>query len=173
MKPKWPSCGIQILVESCRMPLDCGSTMQCLRIVGACLFKKLPRSTSSPHPSHRGFLSSPPSSRRSRTSPLQETHLQQSPIMSRDLSYGCCHAAAHITKHCRTLPCLADYVRRRWLWMSRRRSGGRLEFQVIQVAPWFVGMGGPLLGATDGGGLEQAQQQQWGAAATKTCICGT
>ena len=53
-------------------------------------------------------------------------------------------------------------------------SGGRLEFQVIQVAPWFVGRGGgPLLGATDGGGLEQAQQQQWGAAATKTCICGT
>ena len=27
LKPKWPSCGIQILVESCRMPLDCGSTM--------------------------------------------------------------------------------------------------------------------------------------------------
>ena len=78
---------------------------QCLRIVGACLFKKLSRSpsTSSPHPSHCGFLSSPHSSRRSRTSPLQETHLQQSPIMSRDLSYGCCHAAAHITKHCRTL----------------------------------------------------------------------
>ena len=35
------------------------------------------------------------------------------------------------------------------------------------------GGGRPLLGATDGGGLEQAQQQQWGAAATKTCICGT
>ena len=121
---------------------------QCLRIVGACLFKKLPRSSSSssPHPSHRGFLSSPPSSRRSRTSPLQETHLQQSPIMSRDLSYGCCHGAAHITKHCRTLPCLADYVRRRWLWMSGRRSGGRLEFQVIQVAPWFVGRGGHFWG---------------------------
>ena len=107
LKPKWPSCGIQILVESCRMPLDCGSTMfehswsvpPQVDVDG----HSPSASSSSPHPSHRGFLSSPPSSRRSRTSPLQETHLQQSPIMSRDLSYGCCHAAAHITKHCRTL----------------------------------------------------------------------
>ena len=86
LKPKWPSCGIQILVESCRMPLDCGSTMfenswsvpPQVDVDG----HSPSASSSSPHLTHRGFLFSPPSSRRSRTSPLQETHLQQSPIMS-------------------------------------------------------------------------------------------
>ena len=67
------------------------------------------------------------------------------------------HWQQNITKHCRTLPCLADYVMRRWLWMSRRRSGGRLEFQVIQVAPWF---GEATFGGNGWCGLEQAQQQQ-------------
>ena len=57
-----------------------------------------------------------------------------------------------------TVPCRLCHETLVWLWMSRRRSGGRLEFQVIQVAPWFGG--GATFGGNGWGGLEQAQQQQ-------------
>ena len=84
----------------------------------------------------------------------------------------------------RTLPNIVEHWQQN-ITVPRRLCQETLVMDVAGTKRWATGIssnsgcslvcggGRPLLGATDGGGLEQAQQQQWGAAATKTCICGT
>ena len=87
----------------------------------------------------------------------------------------------------RTLPNIVEHWQQN-ITVPRRLCQETLVMDVAGTKRWATGIssnsgcslvwgegegGGATFGGNGWGGLQQAQQQQWGAAATKTCICGT